>query len=150
MFSVGTCGGLAEGLQVGTIVICDEAIRDEGTSYHYMDPHEKAQADPLLTRRLEGVLKKQGLQISKGTSWTIDSPYRETLEEIRQFRSQGVLTVDMEAAAVFAAAKFRKIPAASLLVVSDLLGGEEWQPRFHHGPVKVGLDLAWKAALDSL
>ena len=148
--SVGTCGGLAQGLQVGSLILCDEAVRDEGTSYHYMDPAEPACADPLLLRRLESELKKQGLNVAKGKSWTIDSPYRETKEEVEYFRQQGISAVDMEAAAVFAAARFRQIPAASLLVVSDLLNTEEWEPRFHVGPVKVGLELAWQVAIDTL
>ena len=148
--SIGTCGALADDLQVGSLVLCHKAIRDEGTSYHYLDPQETAGADPLLIRRLDGELRKQGLNVGQGVAWTIDSPYRETKEEIDHYRQQGVSVVDMESAAVFAAARFRQVPVASLLVVSDLLTSEDWEPRFHVGPVKVGLELAWQVAVGVL
>ena len=150
LFSIGTCGGLAKGLQVGSMVLCEEAMRDEGTSYHYLDPQEKTVADPLLFRKTEAVFKQQGLFVQKGVSWTTDAPYRETLKEIEEYRRRGVLTVDMESAAIYAAARFRKISVVCLLVVSDLLNGREWLPSFHQGSVKLGLDLAWKVATEAL
>lgn len=129
--NVGTAGGL----QHEGIFICNKAIRDEGTSYHYT-PHGKyAYPDKLLTKKLEKLIKKRNLNFSVASTWTIDAPYRETKKEISHYKKEGVATVDMEASALFTIASIRKVKIASAFVVSDVLG-EKWNPKFHKMNVK--------------
>ena len=129
--SIGDAGSIQKSLDIGDIVICDRAIRDEGVSHHYMKSAPYATASKSMTMKIEKILKRRNLKYFKGASWTIDSPYRETISEIKRYQRQGVLTVEMEAAAIFAVAKYRKVIAGALFVVSDNLGELIWEPKFH-------------------
>jgi purine-nucleoside phosphorylase len=75
-------------------------------------------------------LTERGAAFQRGPTWTIDTRYRETVDEVRHYRREGVLTVEMEAAALFAVAVVRGVEAASVFVLSDLLGETEWTPEF--------------------
>lgn len=134
-FNIGTAGGL----QHEGIFVCNKAIRDEGTSHHYLSPGKYSYPDKELTKRFMNVLKKNKIFFEVGTTWTIDSPYRETKSEIHKYKHEGVVTVEMEASALFAVAKFRKVKIASAFVVSDILG-ETWEPKFDHINVKSALN----------
>ena len=74
-----------------------------------------------------------------GATWTTDAPFRETSVEIRKYASEGVLTVDMEAASIYAMAHFRGFAAASAFVISDTLSENGWKPGFHRKSLKSGL-----------
>jgi hypothetical protein len=100
--NLGAAGGLQQNMNIGDIVICDRAIRDEGTSFHYLPGEKFAYASPELTERLNTAFERKGIECSRGTSWTTDAPYRETNEELRQYRSEGVATVEMETSALLA------------------------------------------------
>lgn len=149
--SLGMAGGISPKLKLGELVICEESIRDEGVSHHYLAPDDRAIADPVLVNRLKEGCRRCGVAFGKGSSWTIDSPYRETQEELRYYREAGILTVEMEASALFAVAKYRGVSAAAIFVVSDLLQDErEWEPNFHFKQVKQGMELGLKIILDTL
>ena len=133
--SLGTAGGLQE----EGIFLCNKAIRDEGTSSHYIAHEKYSYPNKELTKRLESNLNKAKIKYKKGTTWTIDAPYRETKAEITHYKKEGVATVEMEASALFAVAKLRKVKIASAFVVSDVLG-KKWEPKFHHINVKKSLN----------
>tara|TARA_Y100000310_G_scaffold341870_1_gene442651 strand:- start:32781 stop:33515 length:735 start_codon:yes stop_codon:yes gene_type:complete len=124
--NIGTAGGLHhEG-----IFLCDKALRDEGTSYHYL-PHGKfTYPNKSLTEKFGRFMNKKGLEFFRGTTWTIDAPYRETRAEVEKYAKEGISTVEMEASALFAVAKYRKVKIASTFVVSDLLK-DKWVPKFY-------------------
>ena len=63
-----------------------------------------------------------GLEVAVGATWTTDAPYRETAEEVAYYRGDGVLTVEMEASAVFAVAQARGVHLASAVVLDAVLG----------------------------
>ena len=63
-----------------------------------------------------------------GLTWTTDSIFRETKEEVVHYRGHGVKTVEMEAAPLFAFAAFNGFKAAGLFVISDLLTEHDWKP----------------------
>jgi uridine phosphorylase len=127
--------GTAGGLHHEGIFLCNKALRDEGTSYHYLPHGRFTFPDKKLTARLGEAIENQGLEFFEGTTWTIDAPYRETRAEIEKYAKQGVATVEMEASALFAVAQFRKVKIATAFVVSDLLG-KKWLPKFHRFDVK--------------
>jgi uridine phosphorylase len=128
---IGSAGYLQKNLNYGDIVVCDKAIRDEGTSHHYLKPGKYAYASKSLVEKVEEILKKSKIKYTKGASWTIDAPYRETVAEVKRYKKEGVLTVEMEASAAFAVAKYRNVEAGAIFMISDYLGELEWKPKFH-------------------
>jgi uridine phosphorylase len=148
--SVGTAGGLQKELRIGDLVLCERAIRDEGSSHHYLPPSKYARPSPVLTDRVRQALRSLRLKFVSGTSWTIDTPYRETVSEARRYERQGVLTVEMEAAALFAVAKYRKAQVAALFSVSDSLTEFPWRPKFHLRENQAGLEKVYRVAAEAL
>lgn len=148
--TIGTAGSLQRHVGIGDIVVCDRAIRDEGTSHHYLPPEEYTHASPAMTNRLIEALQAAGTPYSVGTSWTIDAPYRETVAEVQHYQSEGVLTVEMEAAALFAVATYRGVEMGSLLTISDSLADLTWDPHFRSDTTREGLETLYQVALEAL
>lgn len=128
---VGGAGTLQPDCPLGSVVVCNRAIRDEGVSHHYVAPGKYALPSPELTRRLTEAIAAAGLPARSGTTWTTDAPYRETVEEVRQFQREGVITVEMEAAALFSVAQVRGVRAAAAFFVTDSLADLTWRPDFY-------------------
>ena len=148
--NIGTAGGLQKNMNVGDIVLCDRAIRDEGTSYHYLPAEKYAFACPELTENLCTALERKGIEYSKGTSWTTDAPYRETIGELRQYRSDGVATVEMEISALFAAGAYRGVGVSAILVISDILSEEDWHQGYHSAEKLEGLKKIFEVVLEMM
>lgn len=148
--SVGTAGSLQRDLNVGDLVLCEAAIRDEGVSHHYLPAAKLATAPAALTAALGEAMRLAGIPFRAGTSWTIDAPYRETVAEARRYQAEGVLCVEMEAAALFAVAQVRGLQVAAAFAISDSLADLAWDPQFHGPQVEAGLVLLYEAALTAL
>lgn len=88
-------------------VLIQNALRDEGTSYHYLPPSDYCFLSTALSDRLTGVFSSFAVPVHSGTTWTTDAPYRETDLAIDQARAMGLLAVEMEAAALYAFAEAR-------------------------------------------
>ena len=127
LVSISMCGGLQPDLKSGDIIVCNRSIRDEGTSHHYLPDSKFVEANPELVKKLAAALALTGASSKIGATWTTDATYRETDVEIEQYASEGVLSVEMETAALFAVAQVRNVPAASVFVVGDSLAGGRWQ-----------------------
>src|SRR5215472_275419 len=127
---VGSAGSLRGDLPIGSTVLVTGAEREDGTSHHYLPAGEVVGADPGLSASLEACAAARGLRPARGRAWTIDAPYRETVDAIRRHRDAGVLVVEMEAAAMFAVARVRAVRAALIVAVSDELSQPEWRPGF--------------------
>ena len=84
----------------------ERALRDEGTSYHYMPPSQFSEIDAKLAADLDGAFVGLGQAVVCGATWTTDAPFRETEEAIAA-RAHGVVAVEMEAAALYAFARAR-------------------------------------------
>jgi len=119
-------GGLQPDLEPGSVVVCDRALRDEGTSYHYLPPARDVLASPELAARLHRIFEENGIRSSTGSVWSTDAPYRETYQEAEIFQKEGVKAVDMESAGLFAAAQVRRKEATSVFVIADSLAGPRW------------------------
>ena len=150
IISIGSAGSLQKDLNIGEVVVCDRAIRDEGTSHHYLPNSKYAHASEEMTRKIKDSLNRQGQEYTVGTSWTTDAIYRETIAEIKQYQEEGVLTVEMEASALFAVAEYRNVPIGAILTISDSLADLVWKPEFHSDEAKKGLEVLYKVALDVL
>jgi len=142
--------GIAGGLDDFGIYVCDKAIRDEGASSHYLAHEKYAYPDKKLTEELEKVLQKNKVEYKKGTTWTIDAPYRETVVEVKHYQSEGVKTVEMEASALFAVAKLRGVRVASAFSVSDLVLPGKWEPHFDRRHIKIRLNKLVDSAIELL
>ena len=126
------CGGagvLDGAIGVGHVVVPTHAIRDEGTSYHYLPPAREVAASPEGVAAIEATLRERGVDYLVGKTWTTDAIYRETPDKVRLRREEGCLTVEMEAAAFFAVAQFRGVTFAQMLYGGDDVSGEEWDAR---------------------
>jgi uridine phosphorylase len=148
--AVGTAGTLQPDVRIGDLVLCDRAIRDEGVSHHYARPARYAMPSPRLSRQLVEGLRRQGRAFRVGSSWTIDAPYRETVAEARHYRDEGVVTVEMEAAALFAVAEHRGVEAAAAFAVSDSLAELVWDPQFDSPETQSALDDLFEATVTAL
>jgi uridine phosphorylase len=100
-------------------VVIDRALRDEGTSYHYLPPSEFAAADPALVALALEALRDHRPPVWRGASWTTDAPFRETAEAIERARARRILAVEMEAAALYAFAQARSQPVLCLAHVTN-------------------------------
>jgi uridine phosphorylase len=87
--SIGTAGAIQKGLKIGDLIVCDRAIRDEGVSQHYIKNSKYSYSSKLMTENIKKALEKEKVKYVAGTSWTIDAPYRETVEEARQYQNEG-------------------------------------------------------------
>ena len=143
-------GSLQPDLKHGDTVICSRAIRDEGTSHHYLPPEKYIDADSDLVERLAKSIQARGAACSIGTTWTTDAPYRETLAEVKQYQSEGVKTVEMESAGLFTVGRVRGIQTASVVVVMDSLASYQWQVPQRLDSIQRSLELAYAAAIDVL
>jgi uridine phosphorylase len=143
------CGGagvLESSIVMGHPIIVTEALRDEGTSYHYLPPARTVAAAPEAVAALEAVLQAHNVAYLLGKSWTTDGLYRETRDRIARRRAEGCVAVEMEAAAFFAVAQFRQVTCGQLLYGGDDVGGAEHDMRdwLHQGDIRA--KLFWLAA----
>ncbi|MFB6075574.1 MAG: nucleoside phosphorylase [Candidatus Aenigmatarchaeota archaeon] len=138
IISLGLAGSLDEDLEMGKAVICNRAIRDEGTTYHYTQGSRYAEPTKDYNEKIKDIFREEGMDFIEGLTWTIDAPYRETLEEVQMYKEEGVKTVEMEASAIFVVGKFRGLEVASIFVVSDHLTETDWKPQFKEAEEKMG------------
>lgn len=143
-------GALQPDLEPGDIVVCDRAIRDEGTSQHYLPPGKTIEGSPELVERLAGAIRDGGAECSIGTTWTTDAPYRETREEVQQYQAEGVKTVEMEAAALFTIGQVRAIQTAAVVVILDSLANLRWEVPDRLDHIQKSLETIYAASIEAL
>jgi len=102
-------------------IVIDRALRDEGTSYHYLPPSDWSAAPEELLARLNGAFQ-DGPRVLTGATWTTDAPFRETEVAIAAARARGILAVEMEAAGLYAFAEARGRAVICLAHVTNQMG----------------------------
>ncbi|MDO4285833.1 MAG: nucleoside phosphorylase [Eubacteriales bacterium] len=125
----GACGILCEEAARGRLIVPTEAIREEGTSYHYAPPREEIAAQADAVEETVRVMERCGVPYVCGKTWSTDAIYRETEAAIRERRKQGAIAVEMECAAAMAVARFRGVSLPCFLYGADSLDGEQWESR---------------------
>lgn len=126
------CGGtgvLNKEIEVGKILVPTAAVRDEGTSFHYIPAGREIEADIRVVEKIESVLQVHGIEYLKVKTWTTDGPYRETPNKVKMRKAEGCLTVEMEAAALMSVAQFRGVQFGQLLYAGDVVNGSKWDER---------------------
>ena len=107
------------------MVLIERALRDEGTSYHYLPSSPYSHLDPALQEMLCAAWDHSRVPLAAGASWTTDAPFRETGEMIAVCRKQGILAVEMEAAALYALAQARHYQIICFAHVTNQMGQTE-------------------------
>ena len=126
------CGGagvLVPDVALGHVIVPTSAVRDEGTSYHYLAPSRTAAPSPSAVDAIVETLEDHHVPFVTGGTWTIDAFYRETKAKVERRVAEGCLTVEMEAAAFFAVASFRGVTLGQMLYAGDDLSGDAWDHR---------------------
>jgi uridine phosphorylase len=142
----GGCGVLDKNIAVGHLLVPEAAIRDEGTSYHYLPPSREVAADPEGLAAVETVLKRHQIEYLRTKTWTTDAIYRETAAKTAAYLQEGCLAVEMEAAAFFAVAQFRHVKFGQILYGGDAVVPGEWDGRDWTTQKDVRRNLFWLAA----
>lgn len=144
---MGLAGSLVPGLEPGGLMAPCSGLSTEGTSAHYpalLSP------DPILRQK---IVAAGGVEspISGGSIWSTDGIFRETSSLVNKQRSAGALAVDMETTGLWAAANFRGVSLATIVVISDVLCGHEHRTGFHLPQFRQGLtraaEIGWKVIL---
>lgn len=149
VLALGWCGSLQPQVKVGHLVLPTGALAGDGTSRHYALKAADPGPDPGLYNLLRQNLSGAAVPWHSGMVWTTDAFYRETVEQVRHYQALGVMGVDLELAALFAAGAFRGVPVAGLLVVSDELADFTWRPGYRSAGFRQSRDLAARLALDT-
>jgi uridine phosphorylase len=144
---LGFCGALIPPYRIGDLFLPEQAIREEGTSYHYLPADVVPCASPQVQAILQTQAQRQQLPVQQGPIWTTDAPYRETPLKIQQFQEAGVHAVDMEMAALFAVGQYRHCEVGALLVVSDECYHPVWKPGFGASRLRQACDAAVTVAV---
>jgi uridine phosphorylase len=142
----GGCGVLDKTLSVGKLMLPTSAIRDEGTSYHYIPPSREIEMDHDVVDILRYVLQEHNLPFIKTKTWTTDAIYRETANKVELYKDEGCLAVEMESAAMVALARFRQVRFGQILYAGDSVMSEGWDGRAWHSRKEIRENLFWLAA----
>ncbi len=125
LISVTSSGQILAVREPPYFILIEKALRDEGTSYHYLPAAEYVSIpDPLLALFEDDV---PGLEepLTRGAVWTTDAPFRETRSAIELCRSKGILAVEMEAAALYAFARARGHPVICFAHITNRMASAE-------------------------
>ena len=146
----GGCGVLQKEIAVGHLIIPTAAVRDEGTSYHYLPPSREVTANQAVVAIIESVLNAHQAPYITAKTWTTDSFYRETRGKMELRKQEGCVTVEMESATYFAVSQYLGVSFGQILYAGDNLDGEAWDSREWHTRTDIRtrvLDLAIESVL---
>lgn len=138
LVSVASAGQIAPQAAPSYHVLIEKALRDEGTSYHYLPPSPFAAADPGLLKLAREAFAPVDEVVLSGATWTTDAPFRETEAAIARRRAVGLLAVEMEAAALYAFGRAQAQPVLCLAHVTNQLGCVEgdFEKGAHNGAAR--------------
>ncbi len=124
IISTGSCGTLVD-REENEFLIPIEALRCEGTSYHYLPPSRTVKANEKVVNIIQEVFKEKEIKYELCKTWTTDGFFRETAEMVEYRKSEGFSVVEMETAALFACSEFRIIDFGQILFTADSLANIE-------------------------
>lgn len=126
------CGGggvLDKDMPVGSLLLVEGAIRDEGFSYQYLPPSRCVYNDKEVTDLLAAALDRKGVAYERGLCWTTDAIFRETKARIKARKAEGARIVEMEQSGCLAVAQYRGIRYGALIYGGDDVSQEDWNNR---------------------
>lgn len=125
----GTCGVLDKTIEETSLILPTAAIRDEGTSYHYLPASDDIAVNTDYLPAFRAFLERLEVSYREGKVWTTDGIYRETLDKMAKRKAAGAIAVDMECSAIAALAAFRNINHVQFFYSADNLDSEKWDAR---------------------
>ncbi len=125
LISISSAGQLLPVHKPPYFVFIEQAIRDEGTSYHYASPSAYSKINTSLLNKLKEGFRDSDIPVEFGASWTTDAPFRETASRIDYYTSKGVLAVEMEAAALYAFAGAKQMNVICFAHITNQMGRNE-------------------------
>ena len=131
----GNCGVLDNNIPDCSIIIPTKSFRDEGTSYHYVEPSDTIDMNPKYQEEFIHILNEKGYDYTKGYTWTTDAFYRETKEKIKYFKEHGAVSVEMEGATIAAVCQRLALDYFTFYYAGDNLDSEKWDERSLSGLV---------------
>ena len=132
-----SAGRVSRDLPLPCLIAATAAIRDEGTSYHYLPVSKEIACPTPIVPLLEHHLRSTGWLIRAGKVWTTDAPYRETDAQLQRWAADGVLAVEMQAASLFAFGAVARAAVAVVAVASNAIDHDGQQ--FDTGAQEDGL-----------
>lgn len=131
-------GSLHSHIPPGSILIPQQLLREEGTSHHYAPADIILCTNAKLNEQIAEIAGNLQINFTRGDHWTTDAIYRETFGKIESYRERGIISVDMELAALVGVAYFRKCALSAILVVTDVASrSHTWEDtflaQFHRG-----------------
>jgi uridine phosphorylase len=125
LVSISSAGLVAERFAPPFFLLIDRALRDEGTSCHYLPPGRYSDSEPSLIAAVRDRMAGLSVPVHTGPSWTTDAPFRETESLIASRRREGIVSVEMEAAALLALGKALDKPVVCLAHVTNTMATRE-------------------------
>lgn len=149
----GTCGVLDGNISDCSVIVPSSAVRDEGTSYHYLPESDEIAVNVGLFDKMTDHLDKKSIKYTVGKTWTTDAIYRETKGKMLRRKEEGCICVEMECSAVAAVAKFRSKAVGQFFYAADNLDSDTYDERSIANGARVDvkrkiLDLALDMALE--
>ena len=144
-FACGNGGVLDKDLPRGSVIIPDEAVRDEGTSYHYLPPERTIVLDKEIVEKSRTVLESHKISYKIGKTWTIDAVLRETKDKIELRKKEGCLIAEMECSAFAAVAQHYGYKFGQILGAGDDISGTDWDDRYCDEKSSYNEKLFWLA-----
>jgi len=126
------CGGggvLDRNIEVGTPLLVEGAIRDDGFSYHYLPADRVIYSDPKVVEKLARSLDARSVPYIRGLTWTTDAIFRETRDRVEARKQEGAKIVEMEQSACLAVAQVRGFAYGALIYGGDDVASDEWSER---------------------
>ena len=132
------------------VLVPTSAVRDEGTSYHYLPPKREVKMNSTVLKKIIQTLIDEKVDYTKVKTWTTDAIFRETIDKIALRRKEGCNVVEMECAAFYAVAEHKKLLCGQLLYAGDIVSKDGWDYRDWHAKTekrRLLFDLAVKCLM---
>jgi uridine phosphorylase len=141
LISITSAGRILPVAEPPYFIVIEKALRDEGTSYHYLPPSKYSKMSKTCLNMIKDAFYKSSVPVYFGTTWTTDAPFRETAKAIKNYCKEGIHAVEMEAAALYAFSKTKKKDVICFAHVTNEMGKES-------GDFEKGIADGSKDALD--
>jgi uridine phosphorylase len=124
---VGTTGAIPEDIELGDVIVPEATVRDDGTTKEYAGAEYPAVASSEVVEALKKAAEEAKVRYHAGVVRTNDAFYGapDFKGIVERYQRLGVLSFEMECAAVFTVARLRGLKAGAVLgVVGNLIKNE--------------------------
>ncbi len=120
IIATGSCGVLLD-VPENVFLIANRALRDEGTSFHYLPAARYIDLSQEILHCITDYFSSHHIPYEICTTWTTDGFFRETKKKVTMRKEEGCAVVEMECAALAACAEFRNVEFGQFFFTADSL-----------------------------